>query len=704
MWGPPIEWNQKDETPYINWWREVERNSLGLLDKDFEDVTVTFNSKGLRSPELKLPVPIYAWNKGKIEGDGELRQHLSKERLGPVPKKTVLIGIVDTGIALGHRRLRNQNGETRFISSWQQTADFACQKYLPFGRELYGGVPGATFPGQAKETSINALIQKYSVGDLFGEFDETGFNKDAGLSQPQHIGGYRDLDYAVSHGAHVLDLAAGIDPENLEKGCLNRNRIIAVNLPPQSVYGSAGNFLTPFAVLAVERILKVADTLWRVQHGEAAGGFPLVINFSFGKMAGPKDGRSTWERLIREQIKRRNRTAPTRLVMPAGNQNLSRGNARALLGPVDGDENGSKSQTKLSVPWRIKPNDQTSNFVEVWAKQQRPKNRSDQRSKDEEASIAKFKIFVTPPGSPKLEVKKLKEPGTYSELGEFARVYCYADLGQKRPHFVICTAPTLSWKANVQTAPAGLWTIEVEYLGKKKVQETTFGVQTDLSGVRSTSGAMRSYFDHQRYKTHHESGRLRDSYIDIKINPDCDEFCDDKGHCEPWDLNGPVQRKGTHNSLATWKNTRDAALLTVVGGYTLSNNTPALYSSTFDGDSKRYLGRETPTALYPSDTAPSLFGILAAGSRDGSTVALRGTSVSAAFATRHIAMAFSESFDSRRQPESIDDNWVEKQAKKKQNVNGLKRGKGMVEHPKNDRIDRFAHLKCLCKSSCVSKG
>ena len=320
-WGKPKSWNARKYTPYARYW--WDRSPLGARD-DFVEVEIPFPN-GAR-PAMAVPVPDFAANPAaevvETQQPKGLRDAFSPAKgAEKLPRDTVIIGVVDTGIPLSHRRFRARDGRTRFLASWQQTAAWGTkkQKYLPFGRELY-------------QPEIDGLIAVCGAG-LDGPIDEDAFNIAADLIEPNELFGLRDLEHSVSHGAHVLDLAAGVDPALAE----NKNdplldcRIIAVNLPPMYIHGSAGNFLSIFAELAVERILRVADTIWDVQYGEP-GGFPLVINFSFGKHAGPKNGNTVWEQAIQEMIAERQQRAPTMIVLPAGNQNLARGNARKMLG------------------------------------------------------------------------------------------------------------------------------------------------------------------------------------------------------------------------------------------------------------------------------------------------------------------------------------------------------------------------------------
>lgn len=612
------------------------------------------------------------------------------------PEGTVIVGIIDVGIALGHRRFRDENGKTRFIAAWQQSAiKGKKQRYLGYGRELYAN-------------DINRLLKKHSGGDLLSTLDEDAFNRDAGLIAPESSTGNRDLEYRSSHGTHVLDLASGFDP-NTTKVDLDLCKIIAVNLPPRSVHGSAGNFLTKFATYAVDRILFLADALWEANFGNALGGYPVVINFSFGKQAGPKDGRSIWEDTVRDVIRNREcvKGVPTRLVMPVGNSNLLRSHARGVLKGRKGGPEGDRdlSALQFSAPWRLQPSDQTSNFVEVWCEARA----SGRNRRPRESRPGDYKLFITPPNCPPAKVPKLK-PGQYSDLSEFARVYCYGPRGQDRPHFVICTTPTQSYDGKIAEAPAGLWTISIAFrrgrgLGAER-HDITFTVQTDQAGLRYTVVGKQSYFDHEKYQPYEETGRIRDTFAPGKNRHEPGE------DLEPYEQFGPVQRKGSQNALATW----DGVI--VVGGYRINDYRVAPYSSTFEKklrdkalvenletDSapcghqggKVDIRREEPTVLYPTDDGAAHTGMLAAGARDGSTVALQGTSMATALATRDIA-AMLQDWKPGRSPADFDSEAeLRKRAKKdRERTPGMKlyderkQGAGLIVLRKMDKaVTRF---------------
>ncbi|HEX4894332.1 MAG TPA: S8 family serine peptidase, partial [Hyphomicrobiaceae bacterium] len=103
-----------------------------------------------------------------------------------------------------------------------------------------------------------------------------------------------------------------------------------------------------------------------------------------------------------------------------------------------------------------------------------------------------------------------------------------------------------------------------------------------------------------------------------------------KGHVVLTDKpDSPVKRRGTLNAIATGDDPR----IIVMGGYVLSTGRAADYSSSGPTSGTR----TGPDALAMSDRTPVLGGVLAAGTRSGSRVAMNGTSVAVPSVTRMIA-------------------------------------------------------------------
>ena len=78
------------------------------------------------------------------------------------------------------------------------------QNQLPFGEEIY-------------HDEIQERISKFSKN---GFLNEDEFNRDLGLVNPKDPFGQRDLDHTAAHGTHILDLAAGHDPNSSDAAVL----------------------------------------------------------------------------------------------------------------------------------------------------------------------------------------------------------------------------------------------------------------------------------------------------------------------------------------------------------------------------------------------------------------------------------------------------------------------------------------------------
>ncbi len=621
------------ENLYVHWWntKEKETDPSGSTcamsrdparlsgegrASDARDTDAVDQTAGEFGGTDQIPI---APSSANPEDHADWSEKTITDRLPEVGADTVILGIVDTGIALGHRRFRDLAGGTRVISSWQQDARFAGQEDLPCGQELFA-------------SEIDALLGAHTAGDAL---DEETFNRAAGLVDPGNPIGQRDLDRLGAHGTHVLDLAAGFPPlaENAE--AIRRQRIIAVNLPAQHAHGTAGNFLAYFAVYAVARILFVADALWTKAHKPTkkggTAGFPIVINFSYGMQAGPKDGSLFFERMIRsllDQRAERGMTSAVRIVMPAGNDNLEQGHAFVMLGPTDAKGTlPIPARPSVDIPWRIVPADGTANFTEIWVEAQPSRAAC-------EALAGQLELQVVPPRASAGAVPAIGH-NLYSDLATgpgdagVARVYSkiHACEDGWRLVFLIGVAPTLDLENMGVEAPAGPWRIRLTSRSSDPVA-VSFHVQSDQSSVRGSKLAQRSYFDHPAYRAYHETGRTRDAFT-YGASASAEE-------AEPWHDQGPVQRRGSHNAVASLS----LPEVCCIGSFRDSDGQPTLYSAATDGNAARPAGRANITASYPGENAPSLYGLLASGARDGSVAAYRGTSMSTGLASRDILQAF----------------------------------------------------------------
>lgn len=559
-------------------------------------------------------------------------------------KDSVITGVIDVGIGPGHDRFRRGATGSRILAHWQQGAPHAGQPQSPDACE-HDAIPqdGLPFGREYYQHDIEAAMARHTHD---GWLDEVAFNRALRISEPTVKFGSKELELGAAHGTHVADLAAGMDPFGSDEA-LDTRPMITVNMPDRKSHGSAGNYLEVLAGYAIERIVQLADAIWakEINGGKSlkdpTEGFRLVINLSFGKQAGPKTGNSFFEKVCRDYVERS--AGRIAIVLPAGNDNLDRAHAHFDLPKMRDGE----AQTDRVVPWRVVPQDQTSNFVELWTLPVA----IDRAKKDAAQAFPDtgFRIAVLAPGE-ELGEGHWTEPQLNKKLrlARGVRVYCEAlewpEKGKKwlrQVRFVFCLAPSLSWD-RAPSAPAGLWHIAVRYEGRRT--EFHLNVQSDQAVIASSAIAARSYFDdhnYHRYTEHNDAKRKGMLNPEAKIPQGAlaDSFhFPDQTHLEYWPRRGPVQRKGTLNAIAT------ARGLCVIGGYRLSDGAPARYSATTrgkpivtnatsggHGDGRTYI-----SVLAPSDRGYATPGVVAAGARSGSIVVWQGTSMSSGLAARYL--------------------------------------------------------------------
>lgn len=680
----------KEISPYIHWWVNNDRTPSLIIKERGQDffnkrgieflrtspaLASTFQVTGIQEDGPSLPIdgndefvpqhridpdlntstgfvgdhglPFHAKNPNFNEGDWK-RSDLA-DQIPKIPRDTVIVGIIDDGIALGNARFWRPLGDgkigTRFLGAWIQGGAHDG-KPQPFGREL-------------TENDIVAAMQTNTHN---GWLDEEALNRSLDAAPDGEALSYsaRRLMGAMVHGTHVLDLAMGEDFKVADDEELQRRRIIAVNLPSREAIGMSGTFLEFYASKAMEWIVELADALWNKHHGDKdpKGGFPVVINLSYGQQGGMKTGNTRIEQTFKNLQKKRKDGAPIRLVMPIGNDNLTRSNARWRQ---------KQDAPPLEVPWRVQPQDQSSNFVEIWG----------------ELKAGELKALD---GKLPLEIRLLKPAGTagiwlpgqaapgeinpgatfgnWLSLGHthffdhyegYLRIYAdvidlsdqpkSAEFGDQKQtlnqaiRYVIAMRPTLDHQQPDRVALAGGWKIQLRWSehadfsneeDSMKGREIYVNVQVDQEPSPMSNINRRSYFDDENYRTHLPSGRLIDSY---SYSDDEHNMAGRGINLEPANVFGPVQRKGTQNSLAGYED------ILLIAGHRQSDGRPADFSATmFPG--KRGLGqgiaKSIPDASFPVDASPSQTGVRATGSKSGSSGTMRGTSFAAPQATRWV--------------------------------------------------------------------
>jgi hypothetical protein len=483
--------------------------------------------------------------------------------------KSVAIGIIDDGIGFAHQRFRQRCGGSRFHGIWLQQIEHAvgsCEVAV-----------GNIFRGERLE-QLNALLKDGLPDDAIYRHPAVGELDFA--RRRRH-----PMAYRLVHGVHVMDLACGSDPCHSDAVDWP---IFAVQLPPAVTLDTSGQKLGPYLLQGVRTIMRWADELDR--------NIPLVINFSYGFSAGPKDGSHIIERMIDELVEWRNkRGAPTVVVLPSGNTYLTRTTAQ-----VEFDRDASNS-----LDWRILPDDETDNFLEVYA--------DVPPGADPELPVVS--IAITPPhGGPELRTPDV--PGQAQVLtnhgdacaGAYYDVVTAAD-GAQRQRFFLAVNRTLDRRGRIAPAASGDWRVTLSCRHGQCVKAKLY-IQRDDTPAGYRKRGRQSYFVHpDAYHRDPTTGAY------TRQGPS------DEGHpC-------PITHEDTLNAIGNGETT------ILVGGVVRTKDYPAApYVSS--GPTETKCG---PDLSFIVDESPAINGVLAAGSSSGSVVAMNGTSVAAPQATRLIA-------------------------------------------------------------------
>ncbi|CAH1665847.1 conserved hypothetical protein [Hyphomicrobiales bacterium] len=512
----------------------------------------------------------------------------------PVPP-AAMMAVIDDGIAFAHENVRGATGATRMEFCWLQgaAADGVAEPTVLFGREYLSD-------------AIDELVQTH------GHDEETLYRR---ASPDRGVYAGATIDRLATHGAHVLDAAAGhryggkhnparpVPPA----GNFDALRVIAVQLPAPATIETASFGKDAFILSAFHYIFDRADRVAERYLGKGAM-LPLIINFSYGFNGGPHQGGERLERALRSLIRRRiARGGVTHLIMPAGNDFLSSLHGEITPDLLSGHDRG------FDIPWRLQPNDRTSNYLEIWLPQGAipdgvsititdPKGHAIYDGSIDRAGSSIRHIDLMPPGS------LCQHP-----IGQ-ASVERYRT-GDDRAlwRFVMALAPTTPDNPTLPSTSSGTWTVRLGHLhGVARHGPITCRIQRDINPFGYALGARQSYFDDPGDEAFEASG-----HRPLGDNP-AGVF---------------VRRFGTLNGLAT----HDA--VAVVGGFVADSRTPALYSA-----AGKYptlpsgAGRVHVSA--PADASSALEGVLAGGTRSGAVVRMSGTSMAAPQVARAAAIAY----------------------------------------------------------------
>ena len=491
-----------------------------------------------------------------------------------VPKGSVITAVIDSGIAFAHELFRLPDNTTRVHGAWVMDA--------------HPPQPGIQGRRYGKE-DIDRLLAKHTRAGLL---DEDAFYREVGLidfGQP----GFKPASLRRSHGTHVMGLAAGFRPgENA-----TTRPIICVDLPADEVRDVTGARLNVPLTAALDFVLDCAS---RIEiEGEPGEQPPLVINFSFGNFAGPHDGTGVIERTLDRALDPA-RAAGTshpgshpgirrEMTLPAGNGNLSRCHAEIRF-EADGET--------ATLDWRVQPDDHSESFVQLWM--------PPRKTGPVEDLVA---VTVEPPGGPESGAvgarfggrEVLRQNG--DQVGEISFVWVPVT---GRGVMNLCIKPTASLNRQTSLAPSGLWKIRVANVGLRRNEAVQVWIRRDETLPGFPLFGRQSYFDNECYRRFDSMGRR------LAVDPKSDPCI--------------VRRDGTVSGFSCGERP------SVIAGFIASSKEMAEYSAAGPITKKASAAsvhRDGPDAAARSDDSVVARGVLSAGSRSGSMLAVSGTSVAA---------------------------------------------------------------------------
>lgn len=362
------------------------------------------------------------------------------------------IGIIDDGFPFAHPNLLrfDHSGQVirgpRFISIWDQ-----------------GRTPGAPWSGSLLPfgAALRRSAMKHLIGTDRARLDERAVYRAAR---------YQVHAAAAPHGSGVTQLLAGSDP-TLPDG--SRTDIpgsmawpvIGVQLPEPAIADTAGAWLGFYALHGLRHIVQTASRVARFCRRP----WHVVVNLSYGSLAGPHDGSSMFEQAMDELVDS----------LPCDRARLdivlASGNAQAL--PIHAEReiaSGSTGSFRCSVP----PDNPRESYVEIWLPA------TDSQGKD--VDPGSFAITVQAPDASahgiavgSAHLMRVTSGGLACGGVVFAR---HVAQGLHGTMVLLMLRPTRI--GDTDRAPAGVWTVSVHNAHAEAVTVHAWVERNDIVGRR----------------------------------------------------------------------------------------------------------------------------------------------------------------------------------------------------------------------------
>lgn len=485
-----------------------------------------------------------------------------------------VFGVIDGGLAIANAAFLGDKGRTRVRHFWRQDNFYGGRwpgtpdhRRVPLDPHRAGPTPA--------DMGYGHELSREDIDRVRAEFTRRGQVDEEAVYQYLQLW---DLAHPVNHGTHVTGLATApgglLDP-SLDDAA-SRSAIVAVQLDWANVLDTSGGAMN----------VSVLDGLMYIVS-RCAEDADIVVNVSWGTLAGPHDGSSLLEAAMDELVDKLG--GRLRITVPAGNGYQSRTHANATLAPGE----------SLPLHWRVQPDDHTQSFLEIWLP-------------DGAEGVS---LSVAPPDRPEQAVTLTQgQSGMWTDAqGQplWSLIYpTRSALGERGTCALLVLECTASHDADHPLAPCGVWTVTLRNRGRSAVVFDAY-VERDDIAIGLHTGGRQSYLEDKLYDT---QGNLN-GWVDQPGNPT------------------PIRRSGVFNSLSTGRRTVS------VGGTRVADNGPqnlsrfARYSPQRPDPGPARAQRPdvklVPETLAACDENPALWGVRSTGSLSGSSVRLAGTSSSA---------------------------------------------------------------------------
>jgi hypothetical protein len=444
------------------------------------------------------------------------------------------------------------------------------------------------------DTDLKAMVLARTYN---GRVDEDAVYADFAQGTQDNVNRLRGRS---AHGTQVMDLGCG--PYFLEDTMCSRHNAEPANPTWAAAQDDASDADIIFVQLPMDTVQNtsgrgtmMADVINAFTYiiSQCPADVQIVVNLSWGALAGSHDGSSMLERYMDQLISAQRALYPftgqpganrLQIVVPAGNGYQSRTHANFSLKPGH----------KQLLQWRTEPDDATESFLELWM----PANGNvDVRITTPSGNV----LPLVHKGDVKTLLSSTTAPGSVVGV-----VYPGLPWPGYPGYFVLLAlAPTVSIDATRATAEHGLWKVEVTNVGNSKIVMDGY-IERDDVALHTRRGARQSYFDDPRYD------RLA-VVDDVKVDP------------ESHPAATYVRREGVFNNIDTGKKTEK------VGGLRETDREIAEYSpSGIYSTRPKRAGTKTPITYFAvTEESSTLHGVRAAGTRSAGTVRLSGTSMAA---------------------------------------------------------------------------